>query len=78
MTKTQKIDVDELQILCAFWHRTRRQFLEMTIDDVHRRQPGAQLSALCRSGFIKLSYEKGNRIYALTPKGESIVKAHRS
>lgn len=70
-------------ILAAFWHRTRREFVAMTADDLsvktkrHHDLIVADMRKMQADGsVIASSYsEKGKTIYELPPKMQALVQA---
>jgi len=70
-------------ILAAFWHRTRREFVAMTADDISRKineernQVVREVRSLVLDGKVIASNyrEKGATIYELPPKTQALVQA---
>jgi len=70
-------------ILAAFWHRTRREFVAMTADDLARKidkdshQVVREVRSLVLDGKVIASNyrEKGKTIYELPPKTQALVQA---
>ena len=70
-------------ILAAFWHRTRREFVAMTADDISRKineernQVVREVRSLVLDGKVIASNyrDKGKTIYELPPKTQALVQA---
>ena len=70
-------------ILAAFWHRTRREFVAMTADDISRKineernQVVHDLRNLILDGKVSADNlnHKGATIYELPPKMQALVRA---
>lgn len=74
MTKFRAVDADQSRTLAAFYHRTRKQWVEMTADDVRRKDPEASLKALCSTGLIVATVEQGLKIYSVTDMGRAAAR----
>lgn len=66
--------------ILAFWHRNRRVFVPLTLDEWQRRAPTltqAERVQLTASGLVAAEIIRDNdrRIYELTPIGQQIARA---
>lgn len=60
----------DIEIMWAFFHKTRKVWLPMTIEDLRHKLPGVSMTLICRAGLVKMTDTKGCRIYTITEKGK--------